>query len=160
MNNPMYPTVCAECAPGSVPASNAQIAMPGSFRGTKEASDLLERLFRSFDGSLALRLWNGTTLRLGRSRAAMPEPPFTLVCRSPSVVRAMVLGRDRLKPAAADAARDAGSRTVESERIDKPGEFFVREEIGISAADLVLLQAVARVLLNDSDGTLERPGST
>ena len=45
-------------------------ALPGPWgavahTGADEASDLLKRLFRGFDGSLALRLWNGTTLRLG-----------------------------------------------------------------------------------------------
>ena len=42
----------------------------------------------------------------------------------------------------------------ESERIDKPGGFFVREASNISEADLILLQAVARVVISDSDGTL------
>ena len=76
-------------------------ALPTLHHGVKEASDLLTRLFRSFDGCLALRLWNGTTLRLGNARHDNPRPPFTLVCRHPSVVRSMVLGRDPLRLAEA-----------------------------------------------------------
>ena len=65
-------------------------------RGVNETSALLKRLFRSFDGSLALRLWNGTTLTLGKTGPAEPSPRFTLVCRNPRVIASMVLGRDRL----------------------------------------------------------------
>jgi len=76
----------SDAAPGQTPG-----------HGIDEASVLLKRLFRSFDGSLAMRLWNGSTLRLGADAAHQTQPPFTLVCRSPSVVRAMVLGRDPLR---------------------------------------------------------------
>jgi cyclopropane-fatty-acyl-phospholipid synthase len=69
--------------------------------GVKEASDLLNRLFRGFNGSLALRLWNGTTLSVGNAGHDSSRPPFTLVCRHPSVVRSMVLGRDPLRLAEA-----------------------------------------------------------
>ena len=64
-------------------------------------SDLLKRVFRSFDGSLALRLWNGTTLRLGNAELHASAPPFTLVCNHPGFVRTMVLGRDPLRLAEA-----------------------------------------------------------
>ena len=70
--------------------------------GVDAASALLHRLFRRFDGHLALRLWEGTLLRLGRAgHHEEPEPRYTLVCRSPSVVRSMVLGRDPLRMAEA-----------------------------------------------------------
>ena len=82
-------------------------------RGADEASRLLNRLFRSFDGSLAMRLWDGTTLRLGSATPAS-EPPFTLVCRHPNVVRSMVLGRDPLRLAEAYFRGD----------IDVEGDFF------------------------------------
>ena len=65
-------------------------------RGADEASALLKRLFRSFDGSVALRLWNGATLSLGQNGAHELNPRFTLVCHHPGVVRTMVLGRDPL----------------------------------------------------------------
>ena len=112
MSDPMFTTVRTErCAALATPPL-APLTVP--LQGTEQTADLLKRLFRSFDGSLALRLWNGTTLRLGKSGPEMPAPPFTLVCRSPSVVRAMVLGRDRL-------------RLVESYfrgEIDIEGDFF------------------------------------
>ncbi len=68
-----------------------------SHHGVKDASELLKRLFRGFEGSLALRLWNGTTLRLGSAGHESPSPAFTLVCQHQSVVRSMVLGRDPLR---------------------------------------------------------------
>ena len=83
-------------------------------RGADEAAGLLKRLFHSFDGSLALRLWDGTTLRLGTADAGKAEPPFTLVLRNPSVVRSMVLGRDPLRFAEAYFRGD----------IDIEGDFF------------------------------------
>ncbi len=76
-------------------------ALPPLHHGVKEASDLLKRLFRGFNGSIALRLWNGTTLSLGNAGHDNPRPTFTLVCRHPSVVRSIVLGRDPLRLAEA-----------------------------------------------------------
>ena len=63
----------------------------------QKASRLLKQLFRSFDGSLTLRLWNGTVLRLGKTEPRESEPPFMLVCKHPDFVRSMVLGRDPLR---------------------------------------------------------------
>ena len=83
-------------------------------RGFDQTSSLLQRLFSSFDGSLALRLWNGNTLRLGKTGPNEPDPPFTLVCRHPGVVRSMVLGRDPLRLAEAYFRGD----------IDVEGDFF------------------------------------
>ena len=83
-------------------------------RGADEVSNLLKRLFHSFDGGLALRLWNGATLRLGKAGAEESELRFTLVCRHPSVVRSMFLGRDPLRLAEAYFRGD----------IDIEGDFF------------------------------------
>ncbi len=83
-------------------------------RCADEASDLLKRLFRRFDGSFALRLWNGTTLRLGNAASHAFDPPFTLVCHHPGFVRSMVLGRDPLRLAEAYFQGD----------IDVEGDFF------------------------------------
>ena len=83
-------------------------------RRADEASDLLKRLFRSFDGSLALRLWNGTTLRLGNAAPHASDPSFTLVCHHPGVVRSMLLGRDPLRLVEAYFQGD----------IDVEGDFF------------------------------------
>jgi cyclopropane-fatty-acyl-phospholipid synthase len=80
---------------------------------TERASVLLKRLFGGLDGALAIRLWDGTLLRLGQ-QAQEGEPMFTLVCRSPGVVRSMVLGRDPLRLAEAYFRGD----------IDIEGDFF------------------------------------
>ena len=73
------------------------LSTPGLHSGVQDASDLLKRLFRGFDGNLALRLWDGTTLRMGNPTHDDTLPEFTLVCRSPNVVRSMVLGRDLMR---------------------------------------------------------------
>ena len=83
-------------------------------RSTDPASGLLQKLFRGFDGSLALRLWNGTTLRLGKAGLLESDPPFTLVCHHPGFVRSMVLGRDPLRLVEAYFQGD----------IDVEGDFF------------------------------------
>ena len=82
-------------------------------RVADEAAALLKRLFLGFRGSLAMRLWNGTTLQLGRSTLD-GTPRFTLVCKTPRVVRSMVLGRDPLRLAEAYFRED----------IDVEGDFF------------------------------------
>jgi len=109
-------------------------ALPALHHGVKEASDLLTRLFRGFNGSLALRLWNGTNLKLGDAAHDHARPRFTLVCRSPGVVRSMVLGRDPLRLAEAYFRGD----------IDVEGDFFAAlslknhlHSIRISARDLL-----------------------
>ena len=87
------------------PQGNGQVAHAAALlgpwgavahRGADEASALLKRLFRGFDGSVALRLWNGATLSLGKTGSHESNPRFTLVCHHPGVVRSMVLGRDPL----------------------------------------------------------------
>ena len=65
--------------------------------GAHHAARLLSQVFSRYHGSLALRLWNGTVLRLGNASAHAPHPPFTLVCNHPGFVRSMVLGRDPLR---------------------------------------------------------------
>ncbi|WP_033407010.1 SAM-dependent methyltransferase [Uliginosibacterium gangwonense] len=67
----------------------------------REATHLLKHLFRCFDGTLALRLWNGKTLSLGQQESKISADPFTLVCHTPRIVRSIVLGRDRLRLAEA-----------------------------------------------------------
>ncbi len=121
--------------------------------GVPEASDLLKRLFRGFEGSLALRLWNGATLRLGTAGHHSAAPPFTLVCRSPSVVRAMVLGRDPLRLAEAYFRGD----------IDIEGDFFAAlalknhlNSIRMSGLDRLRATFSALNLRTGSDG---RPGA-
>ena len=80
------------------------------------AHKLLRRLFRHLERPVALRLWNGELLRLGRSDTALEDATerFTLVCHTPASVRSMVLGRDPLRMA------DAYFRG----EIDIEGDFF------------------------------------
>lgn len=125
-------------APQQMPLPGHSVARgPGHPLGTRtsradteRASALLAQLFGGMDGTLTMRLWNGTILRLGR-RADEGEPMFTLVCRSPSVVRSMVLGRDPLRLAEAYFRGD----------IDIEGDFFAAlglkdrlHTIGLSAS--------------------------
>jgi cyclopropane-fatty-acyl-phospholipid synthase len=70
------------------------------YRGDAQASKLLARLFHHYPGCLNVRLWNGTSLRLGRGNCA-EDPGFSLVFRTPEAVWSAVLGRDPL--ALADA---------------------------------------------------------
>ena len=51
-------------APG--PAAMATVVNV-AHQGTKHASGLLRRLFRDFDGSIAMRLWDRTMLCLGNA---------------------------------------------------------------------------------------------
>jgi cyclopropane-fatty-acyl-phospholipid synthase len=84
------------------------------YRGSEQASDLLKRLFRRYPGSLSLKLWNGTVLRVGTNAAGGADSPFTLVFRSPEVVWSAVLGRDPLTLADAYFRGD----------LDIEGDFF------------------------------------
>jgi cyclopropane-fatty-acyl-phospholipid synthase len=81
---------------------------------TEQTAALLSRVFRSFNGVLSLRLWSGATLRLGTPPTDAKEPRFTLVCRNPKVIGAMVFGRDRLRLAEAYFRGD----------LDVEGDFF------------------------------------
>lgn len=82
-------------------AATARTPPDPAAHGATEAAALLRHLFRNFDASFALRLWEGTTLRLGKAPETAADPRFTLVCANPGVVRALVLGRDPLRLAEA-----------------------------------------------------------
>ena len=113
------------------PRLSAGLATPG----IDQAAELLHRLFKRFDGRLAMRLWDGTLLKLGT--AAQHEEhaaSYTLVCRNPSVVRSMVIGRDPLRMAEAYFRGE----------IDIEGDFFAAmqlkdqlESIRVSARDRI-----------------------
>ena len=82
--------------------------------GLAAAASLLKRLFRTFEGNLAMQLWNGDPLRLGLAEPGDGTPPFTLVIRNPGAISAMVLGFDRLRFAEAYFRGD----------VDIEGDFF------------------------------------
>ncbi|MDP4078945.1 cyclopropane-fatty-acyl-phospholipid synthase family protein [Acidovorax sp. A1169] len=95
-------------------ANTESPSSPPTLVGIKEATALLQGLFRSFGGHVAMRLWNGTTLQLGAGAREQPEPPFTLVLRSPDAISSIVAGRDRLRLVQAFLRGD----------IDIEGDFF------------------------------------
>src|ERR1700690_4552662 len=61
------------------------------------AARLLTRLVANFNGIISLRLWTGSSFRVGSGAADAPEPRYTLVLRGPDTVAALVLGRDPLR---------------------------------------------------------------
>jgi cyclopropane-fatty-acyl-phospholipid synthase len=82
-------------------SATTTVARPGPLafhhRSADQAAVLLTRLFRNFQGRIVLRLWNGTTLRLGHASLQDSQAAFTLIFNSPDVVRNLVLGSDRLR---------------------------------------------------------------
>jgi cyclopropane-fatty-acyl-phospholipid synthase len=110
MNNQMHTHTDSALSP----ASSATGSASARYRGSEQASDLLKRLFRRYPGSLSLKLWNGTVLRVGTNAAGGADSPFTLVFRSPEVVWSAVLGRDPLTLADAYFRGD----------LDIEGDFF------------------------------------
>ncbi|NSL55068.1 SAM-dependent methyltransferase [Uliginosibacterium aquaticum] len=110
-------------------------------RGSLEATHLLKHLFRSFDGHLALRLWNGKILSLGQGAPVDAAHAFMLICHTPQIVRAIVLGRDRLRLAEAYFRGD----------IDIEGSFFAALRLkdhlnSICLSSLDRLRAVFKAL--------------
>jgi cyclopropane-fatty-acyl-phospholipid synthase len=146
MQNPVQTESATRPAPtAGAPMSDAQAPRAPSaraYRGSELASDLLSRLFRRLPMSLTLRLWNGTTVRVGADSGG-PESRFALVFCHPEAVSAAVLGRDPLRLAEAYFRGD----------LDIEGDFFaalalkdhlqelqmsVGEQIGAAAAAMRL----------------------
>jgi len=118
MGNPTYTGQVphSTTSAGGVPCEAEAIRAPavGAYRGADIASELLTRLFRSFQGTLAVRLWNGASLSVGKIGPAAQDPRYALVFRNPGVVCSMVLGRDPLRLAEAYFRGD----------LDIEGDFF------------------------------------
>jgi cyclopropane-fatty-acyl-phospholipid synthase len=100
----------------------------------KRAAELMQRQFTGFKGSLALRFWNGITLKLGNAMYSREPPRFTLVFRNPRVVRTLLFGSKPLRFADAYFQED----------MDIEGDFFTAvslkdylHSIRISFADKV-----------------------
>ncbi len=64
--------------------------------GARRAERIVERVFRDYSGSMAVRMWDGRTLAFGRG-----APEFTLVFRDPRPFRELILYRDLLRLAEA-----------------------------------------------------------
>lgn len=60
------------------------------------ARQIVQRVFRNYRGSLAVRLWGGDTLRFGTG-----APDVTLSVRDPRLLRDLILFRDPLRLAEA-----------------------------------------------------------
>jgi cyclopropane-fatty-acyl-phospholipid synthase len=118
MGNTTYtgPVPHSTTSAGGVSREAEAIRAPsvGAYRGADIASELLTRLFRNFQGTLALRLWNGAALSVGKIGPAARDPQYALVFRNPGVVCSMVLGRDPLRLAEAYFRGD----------LDIEGDFF------------------------------------
>ncbi|HEX7690044.1 MAG TPA: cyclopropane-fatty-acyl-phospholipid synthase family protein [Burkholderiaceae bacterium] len=75
-------------------ARSSSSALPSQEIGPgpiEAAHRIMQRLLSPFDGSLALRLWDGVTHTFGKA-----APAFTLVFRDPTVLRDLVLRRSPL----------------------------------------------------------------
>jgi cyclopropane-fatty-acyl-phospholipid synthase len=103
MNNQMHTeSALSGGSPTNEQVSGAAAPQSGTnYRGSEQAVQLLQRLFRRYPGVLTVRLWDGTSIRAGTHAAPAPESPFTLVFRTPEAVWSAVLGSDPL--ALADA---------------------------------------------------------
>lgn len=71
--------------------SSTQIVLPPAMPGIELARHILERLFRDFNGSLRICLWDGTEVPLGRDQS-----DFLLSFRSVKAFQDFVLSRDPL----------------------------------------------------------------
>lgn len=85
-----------------------------SAAGILFAGNLLQRLFRHFDGVMEVRLWDGSLRRLGGRANENISAPFTLVFAHPGVLRLLLLGRDPLRLARAYFSGD----------LEVEGDFF------------------------------------
>ena len=72
-------------------------ASSGLTADLNDLGDLLRRLFDHVNFCVGLRLWNGSTLRLGRLRHAKRSADFTLVCHEPHTVFEFLLRSDPLR---------------------------------------------------------------
>jgi len=69
-----------------------EVTMPSAMPNIRRAKHILNRLFRDFDGSLRIYLWDSSVVELGRD-----EPVFSLCFRSARAFRELVLTRDPLR---------------------------------------------------------------
>jgi cyclopropane-fatty-acyl-phospholipid synthase len=78
----------------------------GEFGGEALAASLLERIFRRVPRCVAVRLWKGSTFRVGsgvpgNAAASVAQDDFVLYFSNPEAVCTLVLGRDPLRLAEA-----------------------------------------------------------
>ncbi|MFZ5960687.1 class I SAM-dependent methyltransferase [Pseudomonas knackmussii] len=79
--------------PSVAPLPRAASTTPPRSAAGEATTRLLQGLLRHTASDFAIRLWEGSELHFGDAEA----PRFTLVCRNPAAVQALVLGRDPLR---------------------------------------------------------------
>ncbi|OGU69460.1 MAG: cyclopropane-fatty-acyl-phospholipid synthase [Ignavibacteria bacterium RIFCSPLOWO2_02_FULL_55_14] len=72
-------------------STSSEIALPPASPSIELAKRILCRLFRDFDGSLRICLWDGSEVQMGRDR-----PEFSLTFRSAKAFQELVLSRNPL----------------------------------------------------------------
>lgn len=77
--------------PGMTDLSDMHTVQP-AMPGIDQARQILQRLFRNFDGSIRIRLWDGSEVDLG-----CDCPEFSLTFRSPKAFQDMVLSHHPLR---------------------------------------------------------------
>ncbi len=117
--------------------------------GANRAKQVVRRTFRAYPGSLAVRLWNGETLTIGRG-----QPDFTLVFHDPRPFRDLILFRDPLRLA---EAYFQGSMDVEGDIYAALGLKDHLQSVALTLADKAAFLATA-LLLADSPRTKAAAG--
>jgi cyclopropane-fatty-acyl-phospholipid synthase len=100
--------------PNVLPTGIGLVNRPPPEPVIQDVTDLLTRLFRNVDACVALRLWNGRTVRLGRLKDQRRSADFTLVCHSPDAAINLFTSSDPLRFAEAYFRGD----------LDVEGDFF------------------------------------
>ena len=83
-------------------AQDLKSAPQTGYAGHALAAELLAKIFKHLDLSIAVKLWAGPAFRVGGLKQAgaagtLAESPFALSFRTPSAVVSLVLGRDPLR---------------------------------------------------------------
>ena len=71
--------------------NSTEMALPSTSYSIESAKNIVNRLFRNFDGCLGVRLWDGSEVRVGAG-----QPAFTLIFRSAKAFQDLVLTRHPL----------------------------------------------------------------
>ena len=105
---------------------------------TKQSVDLLKRLFKSLQGNIKLRLWNGESLKLGNS-LDITDSNFVLIFRNVGAVKSLVFGNDPLRFAEAYFRND----------IDVEGDFFAALKLKdhLNALRVSLLEKIQSLII-------------
>jgi hypothetical protein len=119
--------------------SSSPIREDDGARMLQAAESVLQRVFGELPFPLATRLWDGTLVRFGRG----PDWPFTLVFRSPTVFRRLMLRPNTLRFAEAYVN---GEVDVEGDIVSAIGLAARIEEVRLGVRDrLAILRELVRM---------------